>query len=313
MNIFITGIAGFIGYHLAKKLSLNHNVIGLDNFNDYYDVSLKRQRAKDLNLEIIEKDIQDTASLKDILKKNKIDCFIHLAAQAGVRHSLSHPDDYVNSNLLGFVSVLKALKEYPTKFVFASSSSVYGDNKKTPFSETDETNSPVNLYGATKKSNEVLAYSYHSLYKIPMIGLRFFTVYGPFGRPDMAYFLFSNKITQNKPIDLFGYDKMQRDFTYIDDIINGIISSIHLNTTFEIFNLGNNKPEKTTDLIKILEKEFNKEAIINQMPVPQGEILTTYADIDKSKKLLKFDPKTSLKDGIKEFTNWYKDYFNIQQ
>ncbi|NGX55903.1 MAG: dTDP-L-rhamnose 4-epimerase [Candidatus Anoxychlamydiales bacterium] len=309
-RIFITGIAGFIGFHLAKYLkSKNIEVIGIDNFNDYYDVNLKKLRKNILekeNIKVIKLDINEKNELEKLLKENKITHFVNLAAQAGVRYSIENPYAYLRSNIDGFVSVLEVLKDKDIKLIFASSSSVYGDNKKTPFSTLDRTDTPTNLYGATKKANESLAYAYNSMYNTPMIGLRFFTVYGPYGRPDMAYYSFTKDILEKKPIKIFNNGNMQRDFTYIDDIISGIYSSLDYETSFEIFNLGNNKPINLLTFISIIEKRLNIKAIKEFMPFQKGEMLTTFADIENSKNKLNFNPKTSIEKGIDTFISWYE-------
>jgi UDP-glucuronate 4-epimerase len=313
--ILVTGAAGFIGFHLSLSLKKRKDkVLGLDNFNSYYDKNLKLKREeilKENDISVIHGDIRDTSFLKNLLEKNKITHIVHLAAQAGVRHSLTHPEDYVASNLEGFVSVLEACKEFPVKLVYASSSSVYGLNEKTPFSIGDTTDLPTNLYGATKKANELMAYAYHHIYKTPMIGLRYFTVYGPWGRPDMAYYKFTKSILENKPLDIFNEGNLQRDFTYIDDIIQGTIAALDFQASYEIFNLGNNKPVKILDLVSILEKKLKKKAILNFLPMQKGEVLKTYADISKSKKLLNFTPKVSIEEGMEEFLNWYQKYHEV--
>jgi len=317
MNILITGAAGFIGFHLALSLKNQHKVIGLDNFNCYYDINLKKTRARILQdnfISTIIEDIKNKDGLKTIIKKEKINLIIHLAAQAGVRRSLTHPDDFVSSNIEGMVSIMECLKENSeVKFIFASSSSVYGANKKIPFSQDDITDTPLNLYGATKKAGELISYAYHHLYKIPMIALRFFTVYGPWGRPDMAYFLFADKINKGLPIDVFSKGEIMRDFTYIDDIISGITNAINYNCSYEVFNLGSNHPYSVMDLIKCIEEELNKKAIINFKPMPLTEVPITYADIEKSKTLLNFNPKTTLQEGMHHFLNWFKDYSNAER
>lgn len=310
MRILITGAAGFIGFHLARKLkALNHFVIGLDNFNSYYDVALKEQRRSLLSkegIEIIKADVQKKAALKVIFEKYQITHVVHLAAQAGVRHSLLHPEEYLASNIQGFLSLLEALKFFPkTKTVYASSSSVYGLNKKTPFSTDDVTDSPANFYGATKKAGELMAHAYHHLFGLKLIGLRFFTVYGPWGRPDMAYFKFAKHILEKKPIEVFNHGKMQRDFTYIDDIVEGIISALKSPLDFGLFNLGNNQPASVLDLISIIEKGLGKKALLKLMPMQKGEVLTTYADISKSQKDLHFQPTTSLEKGMAKFLDWF--------
>lgn len=309
-RILITGIAGFIGMHLARLLKDRGNVvIGCDDFNDYYDVSLKKERAtllKQNGIEVFDGDISTPHYLHSLLKKNRITHLIHLAAQAGVRYSIVHPEKYQETNLNGFFHVLESIRHHPeTKLIFASSSSVYGLNKKIPFSETDPTEQPANFYGATKKANELMAHAYHKVYGLSIIGLRFFTVYGPWGRPDMAYFSFTKAIMDHTPIKLFNHGQMKRDFTYIDDIIAGTASTLDLEAKFEIFNLGNHQPEEVTKMISIIESFLGKKAIIELLPMPVGEIPTTYADIAKAQKMLSFHPKTSLEKGMEQFLEWY--------
>lgn len=309
-HILVTGAAGFIGYHLCEALlKNNHHVIGVDNFNSYYDPTLKRDRAKKLSCPIILADIRDKEKMKKLIEENQITHVIHLAAQAGVRYSLSHPEEYLGSNIEGFVSILECLKDAShIKLIFASSSSVYGNNPQIPFKENDKTDSPLNLYGATKKSAEVLAYSYHHLYNISTIGLRYFTVYGPWGRPDMAYYSFTKNILEKKPITLFNQGQMKRDFTYIDDIIAGTIASINFPATYEIFNLGNNNPQDLSTFVSTLEKLLNKRALIEYAPNQKADVPITFADISKSQKFLNFQPKTSLEEGLKKFVDWYAEY-----
>lgn len=312
MHIFITGIAGFIGFHLAKALKARgDHVSGCDNFNNYYDPELKRARAKNLlsmNIDVQEADILDTPFLEKALQGKTH--LAHLAAQAGVRYSLTHPEAYGRNNLDGFISVLEALRHHPqVKCVYASSSSVYGLNKKIPFKETDPTDQPANLYGATKKSNELLAHSYHHLFGLSLTGLRFFTVYGPWGRPDMAYFSFTRAILEETPIPLYNKGNMQRDFTYIDDIVEGTLAAIDLGAPFELFNLGNNKPEEIRTLIALLEQKLGKKARLELLAEMPGEIPITYADITKSQQHLNFQPKTNLNDGLNYFVDWYNKTF----
>ncbi len=312
-KILITGIAGFIGFHLASFLIKKGDyVIGCDNFNDYYTPELKNARAdklKELGIEVIPLDIQEIQKSASLLKEKGITHIVHLAAQAGVRYSITHPMPYADSNLTGFLSVLELARSMQAKLIFASSSSVYGGNSKIPFSETDPTDSPVSLYAATKKSGELLAKSYHHLYQIPITGLRFFTVYGPWGRPDMAYFSFSEKILNGKPIPVFNHGKMERDFTYIDDIIEGASAAIDQCKGFEIYNLGNHHPEPLMNLITLLESALGKKAIIDYKPMQAGDVTTTYADISKAQKELGFTPKTSLSSGIDQFTDWFLEYY----
>jgi len=309
-NVFVTGAAGFIGFHLCKHLKKRDDfVIGIDNFNPYYDVNLKNLRKKILNdsgIEVIKADINEKEILEKIIKKNKITHIVHLAAQAGVRFCFDNPDAYVNSNIVGFINLLEVLKNFKDiKLIFASSSSVYGLNDKIPFSTTDKTDRPTNLYGATKKANESLAFSYHHIYKIPMIGLRYFTVYGPFGRPDMAYFKFTKNIIEGKKIEIYNNGEMKRDFTYIDDIIEGTISAIDNAKSFDIFNLGNNTPINLLDFISIIEKKLGKKAHKIFKPFQKGEMLSTFADIKTSKEFLNYNPKTNIENGIEKFIDWY--------
>jgi UDP-glucuronate 4-epimerase len=309
-KIFITGIAGFIGYHLALALKKRGDfVIGCDNFNDYYDPALKRARATNLEqakIPVHALDICETEEIEKLLLENQITHFVHLAAQAGVRHSIKNPEPYVSTNLKGFVAILELLRKYPkVKLVYASSSSVYGMNKKIPFSEEDPTEMPANLYGATKKSNELLAHSYHHLFGLSVTGLRFFTVYGPWGRPDMAYFSFTKALLQGEPIKLYNLGKMERDFTYIDDIVQGTLAAIDLGAACEIFNLGGNQPYSIQTLISLLEQQTQKKAKLELLPLQLGEVPTTYADITKAQRLLGFQPKTSLSMGLSHFVDWY--------
>lgn len=313
MRAFITGCAGFIGFHLARALKRRGEfVVGLDNFNAYYDPKLKTAREQILaqeGIEVIHGDIQNTALLKELLARYQISHFVHLAAQAGVRHSLDNPSDYVASNLNGFVSVLEACRQHPKiQLTYASSSSVYGRNEKIPFSPLDPTDCPTNLYGATKKANEVMAHAYHHLYGFPVTGLRFFTAYGPWGRPDMAYYRFAKLISENKPIQVFNYGNMRRDFTYIDDIVQGTMAAIDLGASCEIFNLGNNSPAPLPSLIELLEQTLGKKAHIEFLPAQPGEVLETFADIEKSEKVLNFRPTIHLPEGIGKFIDWYKQY-----
>ncbi len=315
-RIFITGIAGFIGFHLAKELKKRGDfVIGLDNFNSYYDPDLKKARAcqlKKLGIQVEHLDICEREKLKLLILKNGITHFVHLAAQAGVRHSLSNPDAYVSSNLDGFVSILETLRVFPKiKLTYASSSSVYGLSKKTPFHVDQKTEEPTNLYGATKKANELMAHAYHHLYGIHVTALRYFTVYGPWGRPDMAYYNFTRKICNKEPIQIFNHGKMKRDFTYIDDIIEGTIAAIDLGAKCEIFNLGNNSPVNLLSMIELLERALGKTAIKEMLPMQPGEVIETYADIEKSKNILDFNPKVPLEEGLFHFIDWFKQHHNL--
>ncbi len=305
-RIFITGIAGFIGFHLAQKLHRRGDVvIGCDNFNSYYDPLLKKERADILAEQKIEVIPCDVSKLAPLLEKHQITHLVHLAAQAGCRYCITHPEKYQESNVDGFFHVLECLRHNPQiKLTFASSSSVYGLNKKIPFSESDPTEMPANFYGATKKCNELMAFAYHNVYGIRATALRFFTVYGPFGRPDMAYFSFAKAMMRGEPIKLFNHGKMERDFTYIDDIVDGIVAAIDLEADFEIFNLGNNHPEEVLKLVQLIEEHLKKKAVIEMLPMPPGEIPITFADITKAQKRLHFQPKTSLETGMKHFLTW---------
>ncbi len=319
MNILVTGAAGFIGFH-SSLLFLNkkYKVFGLDNLNNYYDVDLKKNRLKILkkydNFNFIKGNIED----KNIFKKfenRKLDLIINLAAQAGVRHSLKDPYTYINSNILGQVNMLELAKKIKiNKFIYASSSSVYGGNLEMPFSVTHRVDKPVSLYAASKKSTELIAECYANLFKINCIGLRFFTVYGPWGRPDMATFIFTKKILENKRINIFNRGKMQRDFTYIDDIVNGIEGAVKLKGNFghKIYNLGNSHPEILENFISIIEKNLNVKAKRNLLPMQLGDVKKTFADIRESKRDLNFDPETTIVEGIPKFIRWYKDYYKIK-
>ncbi len=314
-RIFISGIAGFIGFHLALFLKRRGDfVIGCDNFNTYYDPHLKQKRAallKEEGIPVLSEDICHAEAIEKILVTHQITHIAHLAAQAGVRYSMTHPEKYVHSNLDGFIKMLEICKRHPhIKLTYASSSSVYGLNKKIPFAESDPTDTPASFYGATKKTNEVIAHSYHHLYKIPCTALRFFTVYGPWGRPDMAYFSFTKAILEGNPIQVFEKGELKRDFTYIDDIIQGTAAAIDLGADWEIFNLGNNHPESVLDLISHIERETGKKAHIEFLPMQPGDVKITYADITKSQKLLGFSPATSLATGIAHFVEWYKQTFS---
>jgi UDP-glucuronate 4-epimerase len=324
-NILITGVAGFVGFHLTKKLlAEGYNVDSIDNINDYYDQNLKKDRIKILttynNFTFNKIDLTDKTALAELFTKNKYDIIIHLAAQAGVRYSIENPDSYVQSNLVGFMNILEMARTYSMRhFIFASSSSVYGLKTETPFSEDHCTDSPVSLYAATKKSNEVLAYSYSHLYNIPITGLRFFTVYGPWGRPDMAYFSFTKNIINSIPINLFNNGNMLRDFTYIDDVVNAIAQIIYKPTTntkdeipYNIYNIGNNSPIKLQCFIETLENIIGKKAIINHLPIQPGDVYQTFASIDKIKNLINFAPSTSIENGLQFFVDWYKKYYNIE-
>lgn len=309
-RIFITGAAGFIGFHLSIKLaSLGYHLTGFDNFNDYYSPLIKRERAKilrDLGIDIVEGDICDFPFLQSVVNQYPTTHFVHLAAQAGVRYSIKNPQAYVKSNLEGFVNILEICRLHPhIPLIYASSSSVYGLNEKTPFSTEDPVNQQASLYGVTKRTNELLANTYHHLYGIPMTGLRFFTVYGPWGRPDMAYYSFTKAILEGRPIEVYNEGKLKRDFTYIDDIVNGIVSAIEKPGKNELYNLGNNTPVEVNAFIAILEKLLNKKAEKHFLPMQKGDVTSTFADISKSQKELHFNPSTSIENGLEKFVEWY--------
>ena len=320
----VTGAAGFIGFHLSKYLlSLGCNVVGYDNINDYYDVNLKYSRLEILNnytnFSFIKGDLVDKALLENIFADYSPDYVINLAAQAGVRYSIENPEAYINSNVIGFFNILEVCRSHKVKhLIYASSSSVYGHNKKTPYSVSDKTDSPVSLYAATKKSNELMAYCYSNLYGIKATGLRFFTVYGPYGRPDMAYFSFTNKIIQDKPIQVFNDGHMFRDFTYIDDIIEGIVNVIP-NTPVEdenkvchkVYNIGNHRSEELSHFVDVLQNVIGKRAQIEYKPMQPGDVLKTYAEVDDLIRDFDFHPNTSIEDGLKRFWEWYKGYYKV--
>jgi UDP-glucuronate 4-epimerase len=313
-QILVTGAAGFIGFHLARQLLWRGDrVVGVDNFNDYYSPQLKRDRAAILEQEgllLVESDINDNQTLDQLIEANRITHLVHLAAQAGVRHSLTNPAAYINTNISGFLAILEACRRHPgIKLTYASSSSVYGLNQKQPFALQDRTDSQASLYGVTKKSNELMASAYHHLYGIAATGLRFFTVYGPWGRPDMAYFSFTDAIANNRPIQLFNNGKLMRDFTHIDDIIAGTLAAIDLGAPHQLFNLGNSQPVELIHFVKMIEEALGKEADKQYLPMQPGDVASTYADISQSRQMLGFSPKVSLKEGIHSFVSWYKEYF----
>lgn len=328
----LTGAAGFIGYFLSKSLLTDGcHVVGIDNLNDYYDINLKKERLNQLkryeSFTFLKEDISDKDAIAQTFREHKPDIVINLAAQAGVRYSLENPDAYITSNILGFHNILEACRQYPVShLVYASSSSVYGKNNSVPFSETDTTDSPVSLYAATKKSNELMAYTYSHLFKIPATGLRFFTVYGPYGRPDMAYFDFTNKYFAGEPIKVFNNGDIEhdlyRDFTYIDDIVEGIKSVIDCppgsKVPNRIFNIGNNAPVKLTVFIEMLEKCLTKATGRNVIfdkkytSIQPGDVPITYANIDLLQKAVGFIPKTSIDEGLRKFADWYVEYYHVR-
>ena len=319
MAILITGTAGFIGSALVLQLiSKEKEVIGVDNLNNYYDVTLKKNRLSLLQTSPLFRfyflDITNRTAVEKLFSENDIDVTIHLAAQPGVRYSLTNPHAYIDANLVGFTNVLEAFRQRKIKhFIFASSSSVYGANTKLPFSETDSTDHPISLYGATKKANELIAHSYAHLYNLPCTGLRFFTVYGPWGRPDMALFSFTRDILDEKPITVFNNGNMLRDFTYIDDVVAGIDRIITLppnqNIPYQIYNIGNSNPVKLSYFINVLEKNLGKKAILNRQPMHTADMRDTYADVAAFEKRAGALPHTSIETGIARFVKWYKNYY----
>jgi UDP-glucuronate 4-epimerase len=313
----VTGCAGFIGFHVAKNLlSQGNTVIGIDNLNQYYSLKLKKDRLslllKEKNFTFWKLNIAYFNQLENVFKKGKFDIVCHLAAQAGVRYSLTNPFTYEQSNIKGFLNIIELSHRYNVNnFVYASSSSVYGGNEKTPFSVYDSVDRPFSLYGVTKRTNELMAYAYHHLYHLNTTGLRFFTVYGPWGRPDMALFKFTKATIEEKPIEVYNYGKMERDFTYIDDIVDGVIVSLNKPFEYEIFNLGRGKSINLEQFISYIEKILNKKAKKRYLPMQSGDVPKTYADIEKSRKLLGYNPKVSIETGIKEFIQWYTSYYKI--
>ena len=319
----ITGGAGFIGFFLSKALlKKGARVIGFDNMNAYYEVSLKEDRLAILKNEegytFIKGDLADKEGLQTLFQRYRPEIVVNLGAQAGVRYSIDHPDAYMESNIMGFFQLLEACRAFPVEhLVYASSSSVYGANDKIPFSTKDQVDQPVSLYAATKKSNELLAYAYSKLYHIPTTGLRFFTVYGPFGRPDMAYFKFARKIMEDQPIQIYNYGEMYRDFTYIDDIVTGVENLLcnppaldAKGAAYKIYNIGNNKPEKLLDYIEILEKCLGKEAKKEYLPMQPGDVPRTYADITELMEDFHFKPSTTIEEGLSRFAEWFKEYYH---
>ena len=310
-RIFITGAAGFIGYHMALFFhERGDTVVGYDNFNSYYDPALKRARAAQLmkrGIPLIEGDVKDYQTMVQIIEKHQITHILHLAAQAGVRYSLENPHTYLQSNIDGFLNILELCRSHPTiALIYASSSSVYGLNQKIPFSIDDRTDHQASLYGVTKKTNELMAQTYHHLFGISVTGLRFFTVYGPWGRPDMAYFSFTKAILEGRPIEIYNNGEMKRDFTYIDDIVAGTAAALDLAAPCALFNLGNHHPEDLLYLITLIEKELGSQAIKIMRPMQQGDVISTYADIEESKNRLGFIPRVSLQEGVARFIKWYQ-------
>jgi len=335
MNIIVTGAAGFIGMHVSKKLlDDGHNVTGIDNLNTYYDLTLKQNRLNSLsgykNFIFYKQDIADKDTIMEIFLEANAECVINLAAQAGVRYSLIDPDTYGSSNLVGFLNILEACRNYKVShLIYASSSSIYGSNEEKPFKETHNTDHPISLYGATKKANEIMAHSYSHLFKIPTTGLRFFTVYGPWGRPDMALFKFTKAILENKPIDIYNHGNMVRDFTYIDDVVHAVTKLVNIpattstnyntqkpdastsNSPWRIFNIGNGKPTHLMDYISAIEKALGKEAKKNFLPMQKGEVLETFSDTQSLENWTGLKPGTSVMQGVENFVEWYLSYYKI--
>ena len=322
---FITGAAGFVGFYLSKALlEAGAEVIGLDNMNDYYEVSLKEERLSILekyeNFMFIKGDLADKDLIIDIFKQYTPEIVVNLAAQAGVRYSIDNPDAYIQSNIVGFFNILEGCRYYPVEhLVYASSSSVYGGNEKVPFAVTDMVDRPESLYAATKKSNELMAHAYSKLYKIPLTGLRFFTVYGPMGRPDMAYFKFAKKIMADEPIQIYNNGDMLRDFTYIDDIITGILNILgnapaedEKGALYRVYNIGNHSPVKLLDFIATLEKCLGKEAKKEFLPMQKGDVYQTFADVSDLMRDYDFKPDTSIEAGLTKFAEWFLSYYNYR-
>ena len=337
MKILVTGAAGFIGSFLAKRLiARGDEVVGLDNLNDYYDVNLKlgrlKQMSMDRNFTPVRLDLHDRDGVARLFSENRFDAVVNMAAQAGVRYSLTNPYAYADSNLTGFLNVLEGCRQTGVKhLVFASSSSVYGANTKMPYSVHDNVDHPVSLYAATKKANELMAHAYSSLYRLPCTGLRFFTVYGPWGRPDMAYFLFTRAIVEGRPIDVFNNGKMKRDFTYIDDIIEAVVrvidripepdpswsgaapDSATSYAPYRLYNIGNNQPVELLRFIEVLEEVLGKKAVKNMLPMQAGDVPATYADIGDLMRDVGFKPSMPIEEGLKKFVEWYRQYHKVSE
>ncbi|QLG46707.1 NAD-dependent epimerase [Costertonia aggregata] len=339
MKILVTGAAGFIGYHVCHNCLINgHDVVGLDNINDYYNVELKYDRLTQLGIEqknvesfgtiatssiydnfkFIRLNLEDKDALPGLFENEQFDIVCNLAAQAGVRYSLEHPEAYIDSNIVGFLNILECSKKYTIKhLVYASSSSVYGMNEKIPFETSDNVDNPISLYAATKKSNELMAYTYSHLYNIPTTGLRFFTVYGPWGRPDMALFLFTQAIMQNKPIKVFNDGNLERDFTYIEDVNNVILEILQKKPRekdlYKIYNVGNNKSVKLLDFIEAIEENLGAKAQKILMPMQPGDVKKTWANVDDLVKDYGYRPNTDITEGVKKFVDWYKNHYFMNQ
>lgn len=319
MKFLITGSAGFIGYHLSKRLcSEGMDVLGMDNMNSYYDVSLKEARLKKLsgfnNFSFSKSDLTDKNELIKLFEKEKIDYVINLAAQPGVRYSITHPEVSVKNNIDGFFNLLECCKNFPANLIYASSSSVYGNNKKIPWSVEDDVDHPISLYAATKKSNELMAYTYNHLYKFSTTGLRFFTVYGPYGRPDMAYYKFAEKIMKGEPIEVYNNGNMERDFTYIDDVIESIYRLVNKKDQngYKLFNIGGEHPVNLLHFIEILETQLGKKAIKVFKEMQPGDVKITYADSSALAKYIDYKPVTRIEEGLEKFVKWFKEYYNYE-
>ncbi|WP_438296696.1 NAD-dependent epimerase [Sporosarcina sp. FA15] len=335
MKVLVTGAAGFIGFNLSKKLlKLNHSVIGIDNLNDYYEVTLKENRIKEINdnnFSLHQIDLENRDDLNKVFETEKPDVVINLAAQAGVRYSLENPHAYIDSNIVGFMNILEACRHNGVgQLIYASSSSVYGANTSLPFSTSDNIDHPLSLYAATKKANELMAHTYSSLYGIPTTGLRFFTVYGPWGRPDMALFKFTKNIIEGKPIDVYNNGDMMRDFTFVDDIVEAISRLVEKKAKpnpewsgknpdpsssyapYKVYNIGNNSPVSLMEFIEAIEEKIGKKAIKNYMPLQAGDVPATYANVEDLYRDIDFRPQTSIKDGVGKFVDWYIDYHKVK-
>ena len=328
-TLLVTGAAGFIGFHVARALlEQGHRIVGLDSLNNYYDPALKQSRLdllrKNTRFDFVQADLADRASIAELFAKHRFAVVIHLAAQAGVRYSIDHPHAYVDANLEGFVNVLEGCRRNACRhLIYASSSSVYGANTKLPFSVDDKTDRPISLYAATKKANEVMAHSYSHLYRLPVTGLRFFTIYGPWGRPDMAIFMFTKAIMEGRPIKLFNHGKMRRDFTYIDDVTRVVsrlanhVSADHVPgddgkvAPARVYNVGNHRPEEVTHVVSVLEKELGRAAVKDMLPMQPGDVTETFADVEDLMRDFGFSPATSIEDGIHHFVAWYRDHYKV--
>src|SRR5688500_7308828 len=308
MKVLVTGAAGFIGMHCAQRLlARGDEVVGVDNLSPYYSVELKKDRLKQLSLQCEVIDIADAASLSEVFEKHRPQAVLHLAAQAGVRYSLENPASYVQANLVGFANLLECCRRHPPRhLVFASSSSVYGSNRKLPWSEGDNVDHPVSLYAATKKSNELMAHAYSHLYALPATGLRYFTVYGPWGRPDMSPMLFAAAIMEGRPIQVFNHGDMQRDFTYIDDVVEGTLRVLDRPSPYAVFNIGNHQPVSLLDYIGELERALGKKATLEMKPMQPGDVKATYADTRALQAAVGFAPSTPLETGLQRFAEWFK-------